>query len=430
MQSRMITLSQNEIPRKWYNALPDLPRPLDPPLHPGTREPIGPEALTPLFPMGLIEQEVSSQRWIDIPEEVLDILALWRPTPMFRAVGLEKALGTPAKIFYKYEGTSPAGSHKPNTAVAQAYYNKKENVKRIATETGAGQWGSALSFACSLFGIECMVYMVRISFDQQPSRKSLINTWGANVVPSPSNLTAAGRAALEKDPECSGSLGLAISEAVEDAAGREDTKYALGSVLNHVLLHQSVIGQECIKQMAAVGEYPDVVVGCHGGGSNYAGLTLPFLPDKLGGKNIRFVAVEPKSCPSLTEGKYEYDVGDVAGMTPLMMMYTLGHDFMPAPIHAGGLRYHGGAPIVSNLIHDGIMEAISVEQKQIFESAVLFARTEGHIPAPESAHAIHGAVAEALKCKESGESKTILFGLSGHGHFDMGAYDAYFSGRM
>ncbi|HOC93438.1 MAG TPA: TrpB-like pyridoxal phosphate-dependent enzyme [bacterium] len=430
MQSRMITLSQNEIPRKWYNALPDLPRPLDPPLHPGTREPIGPEALTPLFPMGLIEQEVSSQRWIDIPEEVLDILALWRPTPMFRAVGLEKALGTPAKIFYKYEGTSPAGSHKPNTAVAQAYYNKKENVKRIATETGAGQWGSALSFACSLFGIECMVYMVRISFDQKPYRKSLINTWGANVVPSPSNLTAAGRAALEKDPECSGSLGLAISEAVEDAAGREDTKYALGSVLNHVLLHQSVIGQECIKQMAAVGEYPDVVVGCHGGGSNYAGLTLPFLPDKLGGKNIRFVAVEPKSCPSLTEGKYEYDVGDVAGMTPLMMMYTLGHDFMPAPIHAGGLRYHGGAPIVSNLIHDGIMEAISVEQKQIFESAVLFARTEGHIPAPESAHAIHGAVAEALKCKESGESKTILFGLSGHGHFDMGAYDAYFSGRM
>jgi len=426
----MITLSQNEIPRKWYNALPDLPRPLDPPLHPGTREPIGPEALTPLFPMGLIEQEVSSQRWIDIPEEVLDILALWRPTPMFRAVGLEKALGTPAKIFYKYEGTSPAGSHKPNTAVAQAYYNKKENVKRIATETGAGQWGSALSFACSLFGIECMVYMVRISFDQKPYRKSLINTWGANVVPSPSNLTAAGRAALEKDPECSGSLGLAISEAVEDAAGREDTKYALGSVLNHVLLHQSVIGQECIKQMAAVGEYPDVVVGCHGGGSNYAGLTLPFLPDKLGGKNIRFVAVEPKSCPSLTEGKYEYDVGDVAGMTPLMMMYTLGHDFMPAPIHAGGLRYHGGAPIVSNLIHDGIMEAISVEQKQIFESAVLFARTEGHIPAPESAHAIHGAVAEALKCKESGESKTILFGLSGHGHFDMGAYDAYFSGRM
>ncbi len=430
MQSRMITLSQNEIPKKWYNALPDLPRPLDPPLHPGTREPIGPEALTPLFPMGLIEQEVSSQRWIDIPEEVLDILALWRPTPMFRAVGLEKALGTPAKIFYKYEGTSPAGSHKPNTAVAQAYYNKKENVKRIATETGAGQWGSALSFACSLFGIECMVYMVRISFDQKPYRKSLINAWGANVVPSPSNLTAAGRAALEKDPDCTGSLGLAISEAVEDAAGREDTKYALGSVLNHVLLHQSIIGQECIKQMAAVGEYPDVVVGCHGGGSNYAGLTLPFLPDKLGGKNIRFVAVEPKSCPTLTEGKYEYDVGDVAGMTPLLMMYTLGHDFMPAPIHAGGLRYHGGAPIVSNLIHDGIMEAISVEQKQIFESAVLFARTEGHIPAPESAHAIHGAVAEALKCKESGESKTILFGLSGHGHFDMGAYDAYFSGRM
>jgi tryptophan synthase beta chain len=426
----MITLSQNEIPRKWYNALPDLPRPLDPPLHPGTKEPIGPEALAPLFPMGLIEQEVSSQRWIDIPEEVLDILALWRPTPMFRAVGLEKALGTPAKIFYKYEGTSPAGSHKPNTAVAQAYYNKKENVKRIATETGAGQWGSALSFACSLFGIECMVYMVRISFDQKPYRKSLINTWGANVVPSPSNLTAAGRAALEKDPDCTGSLGLAISEAVEDAAGREDTKYALGSVLNHVLLHQSVVGQECIKQMAAVGEYPDVVVGCHGGGSNYAGLTLPFLPDKLGGKNIRFVAVEPKSCPTLTEGKYEYDFGDVAGMTPLLMMYTLGHDFMPAPIHAGGLRYHGGAPIISNLIRDGIMEAISVEQKQIFESAVLFARTEGHIPAPESAHAIHGAVAEALKCKESGESKTILFGLSGHGHFDMGAYDAYFSGKM
>lgn len=430
MPDRKIVLSERDIPKKWYNVLPDLPTPLDPPLHPGTKQPIGPDALTPIFPMGLILQEVSSDRWIDIPEEVLDIYSMWRPTPMYRATSLEKALQTPAKIYYKYEGVSPAGSHKPNTAVAQAYYNKKEGVKRIATETGAGQWGSALAFATCLFGIECMVYMVRISYEQKPYRKSLINTWGAKVVPSPSNLTNAGRAILAKDPDSTGSLGMAISEAVEDAAGREDTKYALGSVLNHVLLHQTVIGLECRKQFEKIGEYPDVIYGCHGGGSNFGGLFLPFVPDKLGGKKTRFVAVEPKSCPSLTEGKFDYDFGDVAGMTPLLKMYTLGHDFVPSPIHAGGLRYHGAAPIVSRLLADGIVEAEAYEQLKIFESAVLFARTEGIIPAPESAHCLHAAVLQALKCKESGKGETILFGLSGHGHFDMSAFDAFFEGKM
>jgi tryptophan synthase beta chain len=430
MPDRKIVLTEKDIPRKWYNVLPDLPTPLDPPLHPGTKQPIGPADLSPIFPMGLIEQEVSSQRWIDIPEEVMDIYAMWRPTPLYRALGLEKALGTPAKIFYKYEGVSPAGSHKPNTAVAQAYYNKREGVKRIATETGAGQWGSALSFACGLFGIECMVYMVKISFEQKPYRKSMMNTWGAKVIASPSNTTNAGRAALEKDPNSTGSLGLAISEAVEDAVGREDTKYALGSVLNHVVLHQTVVGLECKKQLEAAGEYPDMIFGCHGGGSNFAGLTVPFLPDKLGGKKIRLVAVEPKSCPSLTEGKFDYDFGDVAGMTPLLKMYTLGRDFIPSPIHAGGLRYHGAAPIVSRMMADGLVEAQAFEQLNIFKSALIFARTEGIIPAPESSHAIHAAVEEALACKKSGEKKTILIGLSGHGHFDMSAYDAFLAGKM
>ncbi len=430
MTQRKFMMSEKEIPKKWYNILPDLPRPLDPPLHPGTKEPVSPDLLAPIFPMGLIMQEVSSDRWIDVPEEVLDIYAMWRPTPLYRALSLEKELKTPAKIYYKYEGVSPAGSHKPNTAVAQAYFNKKEGVKRISTETGAGQWGSALSFGCKLFGIECMVYMVKVSFEQKPYRKSMIQAWGAKVIPSPSNTTNAGRTVLEKDPNSTGSLGIAISEAVEDAVGRDDTKYALGSVLNHVCLHQTIIGQECQTQFGMTGDYPDIVIGCHGGGSNFAGLTFPFIREKMEGKNIRFIAAEPKSCPSLTEGKYEYDIGDVAGFTPLMRMYTLGHDFMPPSIHAGGLRYHGASPIVSLLLHEGLIEAVAYDQKEIFTSAVTFARTEGIIPAPESAHALHGAVVEALKCKQNNEEKTILFGLSGHGHFDMGAYDAFFSGGM
>lgn len=430
MSDRKILLSEQEIPKKWYNALPDLPTPLDPPLNPATREPVGPDALTPIFPMGLIEQEVSADRWIDIPDEVLEVYSLWRPTPMFRAIGLEKALGTPAKIYYKYEGGSPPGSHKPNTAVPQAYYNKKEGVKRIATETGAGQWGSALSFACKLFDIQCLVYMVKISYEQKPYRRSLIHTWGAEVIPSPSDKTNAGRAVLEKDPNSTGSLGIAISEAVEDAVGRDDTKYALGSVLNHVLLHQTVIGQECQKQFAKTGDYPDIVIGCHGGGSNFAGLILPFLPEKLDGKNITFIAAEPASCPSLSKGRFDYDHGDVAGYTPLLKMHTLGNDFVPPPIHAGGLRYHGSAPIVSNLVANNVVEVEAYEQKEIFGSAITFAQSEGIVPAPESTHAIHSAVVNALKCKETGEAKTILFGLSGHGYFDMTAYDAYFSGKM
>jgi tryptophan synthase beta chain len=430
MSQRKFMLSEKEIPKSWYNILPDLPRPLDPPLHPGTREPIGPDMLAPIFPMGLIMQEVSADRWITVPDEVMDIYSMWRPTPLYRALNLEKALQTPAKIYYKYEGVSPAGSHKPNTAVAQAYYNKKEGVKRISTETGAGQWGCALSFACQFFGIECMVYMVKVSYEQKPYRKSLIQSWGAKVIPSPSTTTNSGRTVLAKDPNSTGSLGIAISEAVEDAVGREDTKYALGSVLNHVCLHQTVIGQECQAQFAQTGDYPDIVIGCHGGGSNFAGLTFPFIREKMEGKDIRFIAAEPKSCPSLTEGKYEYDIGDVAGFTPLMRMYTLGHDFVPPSIHAGGLRYHGASPIVSLLMNEGMIEAAAYEQKEIFESAVKFARTEGIIPAPESAHAIHGAIVEALKCKQDKEDKTILFGLSGHGHFDMGSYDAFFEGKM
>ncbi|HOO57632.1 MAG TPA: TrpB-like pyridoxal phosphate-dependent enzyme [bacterium] len=431
MAQRKYVLAEKEIPTKWYNIQADLPKPLDPPLNPETKEPVGPDALTPIFPMSLIEQEVSQERWIDIPEEILDIYAMWRPTPLFRAINLEKALGTPAKIYYKYEGVSPAGSHKGNTAVAQAYYNKKEGVKRITTETGAGQWGSALSFACNHFDIECMVYMVRVSFDQKPYRKSLINTWGATVVPSPSNLTKSGRAILEKDPDSSGSLGIAISEAIEDAVSREDTKYSLGSVLNHVILHQSIIGQECQKQFEQTNDYPDIIIGCHGGGSNYAGLVTPFAREKIAGeKDIRLIAVEPSSCPTLTEGDYDYDIGDVAGFTPLLKMYTLGHNFIPPPIHTGGLRYHGAAPISSALQAQGFAESVSYPQIKVFESAVTFARTEGYIPAPESSHAIHAAIVEAKKCTETGESKTILFGLSGHGHFDMSAYDAYFSGEM
>ena len=428
--AKKILLSEEELPRKWYNVAPDLPAPLPPPLNPETMEPVGPDALTPIFPMGLIEQEMCTDPWVDIPEEVLDIYSMWRPTPMVRADKLEQLLGTPAKIYYKYEGVSPAGSHKPNTAVAQAYYNKKEGVKRISTETGAGQWGSALSLACSMFGLECMVYMVRVSFDQKPYRKSMINTWGAKVVGSPSELTESGRKILEQDPDSTGSLGIAISEAIEDAVKRDDTKYSLGSVLNHVLLHQSVIGQECIKQFDKIGGPPDIIVGCHGGGSNFAGLAFPFIPMKADGKDIRLIAVEPKSCATLTTGKYEYDHGDVAGFTPLLKMYTLGNTFVPPGIHAGGLRYHGAAPLVSLLINQGVLECVAYNQIEVFESALKFARSEGTIPAPESAHALHGAVIEALKCKETGEEKTILFGLSGHGHFDMAAYDAFLAGEF
>ena len=423
-------LAERDIPRQWYNIAVDLPTPLKPPLHPGTRQPVGPQDLAPLFPMGLIEQEVSSQRWIDIPPEVLDILTLWRPTPLFRAHRLEKALGTPAKIFYKYEGVSPAGSHKPNTAVPQAYFNKKEGVKRIATETGAGQWGSALALACNFFGIECKVYMVKVSYQQKPYRRMLMETWGASVTPSPSNETEAGRKILAESPDSTGSLGIAISEAVEDAAKREDTKYSLGSVLNHVLLHQTVIGIEAKKQMAMAGEYPDVILGCCGGGSNFAGLAFPFLQDKISGKQVDVVGCEPAACPSLTKGHFHYDFGDSVGMTPLLPMHTLGHTFVPQAIHAGGLRYHGMAPLVSQLLDSGLIRAAAFHQVECFDAGILFARSEGIIPAPESNHAIRGAINEALKAKEEGKQKTILFNLSGHGHFDMSAYEAYLSKKL
>lgn len=430
MESVKFLLDEKDIPEQWYNVVPDLPTPPAPPLHPATKEPVGPDALAPLFPDALIEQEVSTQRWIDIPAAIRDVYRLWRPTPLYRARRLEKALGTPARIYYKYEGVSPAGSHKPNTAVAQAYYNKQQGVRRLTTETGAGQWGSALSFACALFDLECMVYMVRVSYEQKPYRRSMMQTWGARVIPSPSNETAAGRKVLEADPNSPGSLGIAISEAVEDAASREDTKYSLGSVLNHVLLHQTVIGLEAQRQFEKAGDYPDVIFGGHGGGSNLAGLTFPFIPDKLAGKPIRIVAVEPEACPSLTRGIFAYDFGDTVGLTPLLKMYTLGHDFTPPGIHAGGLRYHGAAPLVSQLYHDGLIEAVALKQRGVFDAAVLFARHEGIVPAPESAHPIKAAIDEALRCKETGEEKAILVGVSGHGHFDMASYDLYFSGNM
>jgi tryptophan synthase beta chain len=380
--------------------------------------------------MGLIEQEVSTQRWIDIPEAVRDIYRLWRPAPLFRAHRLEKALGTPAKIYYKYEGGSPAGSHKPNTAIPQAYYNKIFGTKRIATETGAGQWGTSMALACQMFGLECTVYMVKVSFNQKPYRKSMMQLWGAEVIASPSDRTNAGRSILARYPESNGSLGIAISEAVEDAATREDTRYALGSVLNHVCLHQTVIGIEAKEQLAIAGDYPDVVIGCHGGGSNFAGIAFPFAADKAAGKDVRIVAVEPTSCPTLTKGIYGFDYGDTAKMAPIAKMYTLGHDFMPPGIHAGGLRYHGASPLVSQLVHAGVVEARAVPQTGCFEAAVLFSRCEGIIPAPESSHAIRGAIDEALRAKEEGREKTILFCLSGHGHVDMAAYDAYFSGGL
>lgn len=432
MPRRQFLLDENQIPTRWYNILADMKQPPPPPLNPATREPIGPEALAPIFPMEIIKQEVSAERYIDIPEEVRDIYKIWRPTPLYRATRLEKALDTPAKIYYKYEGTNPSGSHKPNTAVAQAYYNKKEGTRRISTETGAGQWGSALSMACKLFGMECTVYMVRVSFDQKPYRKVLMQTFGAEVFPSPSDHTEYGRKVLSEDPDCPGSLGIAISEAIEDAATHDDVKYSLGSVLNHVCLHQTVIGEEVRQQMEMAGEFPDILIGCCGGGSNFAGFAFPFMRDKLTGAkpNLRFIGAEPASCPSITEGRYDYDFGDTAGMTPLMKMKTLGHEFVPPAIHAGGLRYHGMSPIISALYEQGFMEAQSAAQKEIFDAAVEFAHNEGILPAPESSHAIAVARREALKCRESGEGKVICFNLSGHGLLDLSAYDAYNNGAM
>ena len=430
MNQTKFVLSEKELPKQYYNIVADMPNIPPPPLHPGTLEPAGPEDLSPLFPMSLIMQEVSNDPYIDIPDELREAYLLYRPTPLFRARRLERALDTPAKIYYKYEGVSPTGSHKPNTALAQAYYNAQEGVKRLTTETGAGQWGSSLAFGCSKFGMECKVYMVRISYDQKPYRKHMMRAYGAQVVASPSVDTEAGRNSLSEEPDTPGSLGLSISEAVEDAAGREDTKYSLGSVLNHVLLHQTVIGLEALKQMEMTGDYPDTVVGCVGGGSNYAGLAFPFLRDKINGKEIDFLATEPSACPTLTKGEYRYDFGDKIGMTPLMPMFTLGHDFTPAPIHAGGLRYHGDAPLICQLVKDELIAAKSYDQKSVFEAGITFAKAEGIIPAPEANHAVKGAIDKAMEAKEAGEERTILFGLCGHGHFDMAAYEAYFEGRL
>jgi len=427
---RKYSLEEDEIPRSYYNILPDLPTPLDPPLHPASRRPIVAQDLAAIFPMELINQEMSRERFIEIPDEVRDAYAAFRPTPLIRALDLERELDTPAHIYYKYEGVSPAGSHKLNTAIPQAFYNRKEGVKRLATETGAGQWGSALARACAMFGLKCKVYMVRISYDQKPYRRSMIRTWGAEVVASPSPDTNAGRTILKQDAGAVGSLGIAISEAVEDAATHEDTNYSLGSVLNYVLLHQTVVGQESRKQMEKAGEYPDVVIGCVGGGSNFGGIVLPFIKDKLAGRTLRAIAVEPASCPSLTKGEFRYDFGDTAQLTPLLPMYTLGHEFVPPSIHAGGLRYHGMAPIISRLYKDGLIEALAYGQSDVFGAAVLFARTEGIIPAPESAHAILAAIEEARAAKLEGVRRVILFNLSGHGHFDMSAYDAYLAGAL
>ena len=426
-----ILLDESELPTHWYNIIPDLPAPPPPVLHPGTLEPVGPGDLAPLFPMDLILQEVSQDSYIEIPEPVRDIYRLWRPTPLYRARRLEKELDTPARIYYKYEGVSPAGSHKPNTAVAQAYYNAQAGVRKLTTETGAGQWGSALALACRMFGLECEVWQVAASFDQKPYRGSMMRTWGATIHSSPSEVTNAGQAILAKDPDSTGSLGIAISEAVEVAATNEDVNYSLGSVLNHVLLHQTVIGQEAAAQLAKVGETPDVIIGCTGGGSNFSGLSYPFMKEKLAGNiNPRILAVEPAACPSITKGEYRYDFGDTIGMTPLIKMHTLGHGFVPDPIHAGGLRYHGMSPLVSHIVELGLMEAVSIAQVECFEAALLFARTEGIIPAPEPTHAIAGALREAAECRESGEEKVILIALCGHGHFDMAAYDTFLSGEL
>ena len=431
MEENKFLLSTKEIPKSWLNILPDLPRPLDPPLNPATKEPIGPEALAALFPMGLIEQEVSTASEIAIPEEVLEKYALWRPTPLRRAIRLEQALGTPAKIFYKDESVSPSGSHKLNTAVAQTFYNKQEGTKRITTETGAGQWGSALSIACNMFDITCRVYMVKVSYQQKPYRRSLMNIFGADVIPSPSKNTKFGAQLLADDPDCPGSLGIAISEAIEDCVTSKNTKYSLGSVLNHVLLHQTVIGQEAKKQMEMAGVYPDCVIGCVGGGSNFSGLALPFMRDKLrDGKDIDFIGVEPAACPTMTMGKYAYDFGDTGKTTPLLRQHTLGHIFIPPAIHAGGLRYHGMSAIVSLLAEENCMRAVALQQNDVFNDAIAFAQAEGLVPAPETAHAISAAMDVARECKNTGEAKTILLNLSGHGYFDMSAYDSYLSGGL
>src|SRR6476646_3471843 len=426
-----IVLDESELPTRWYNLLADLPVPPPPPLHPGTLQPVGPDDLAPLFPMDLIGQEVSAEQYLDIPGAVLDVYKLWRPSPLYRAYRLEKALQTPARIYYKYEGVSPAGSHKPNTAVPQAYYNAQAGIRRLTTETGAGQWGTALAFACAQFGMECEVWQVRASYDQKPYRRIMIETFGGRVHPSPSDLTEAGRRILAEHPDSPGSLGIAISEAVEVAAQNADTNYALGSVLNHVLLHQTIIGEEALLQFAKVGETPDVLVGCTGGGSNFGGLAFPFLREKLAGRMDPVIrAVEPASCPSLTRGVYAYDFGDSAGMTPLLKMHTLGHDFIPDPIHAGGLRYHGMSPLISHIYELGLMEAIAIDQTECFAAAIQFARTEGIVPAPEPTHALAATVREALECKRSGEEKVIVTALCGHGHFDLAAYDTYLSGQM
>ncbi|MBN2284297.1 MAG: TrpB-like pyridoxal phosphate-dependent enzyme [Deltaproteobacteria bacterium] len=430
MKEVKVFLNESEMPRQWYNILSDMPVPLRPPLHPGTGQPISPDDMAAIFPMNLIEQEMSPQQWIDIPEEVLEKYLIWRPTPLCRAYNLEKLLGAPVRIYYKNEGTSPAGSHKPNTAIAQAYYNKAFGIKRLSTETGAGQWGSALSMACCMFGLECRVFMVRVSYDQKPYRRIMMETWGAQCFPSPSDITETGKKVLAEHPDSPGSLGIAISEAIEDAVGNGDSRYSLGSVLNHVLLHQTIIGLEAQRQLEKIGEYPDVVIGCAGGGSNFAGIALPFCRDKINGKDISIIAAEPSSCPTITRGPYAYDFGDLAMTTPLLPMHSLGHDFVPAPIHAGGLRYHGMAPIISHLVKEGVIEGRAYHQLETFDAGIKFARTEGFIPAPETDHAIAAVIEEALRAKEEGKEKVILFNWSGHGLVDLASYDAYLAGKL
>lgn len=432
LNSKIVFLEQSKIPTHYYNILADLPEPIAPPLHPATKEPVGPEDLSAIFPMDLITQEVSSERFIEIPDEVLDLYKISRPTPLIRAKNLEKYLDTPAKIFYKYEGANPTGSHKTNTSYAQAYYNKKAGIKKLVTETGAGQWGSSLAMACNYFGLECEIFMVNVSYQQKPYRKTLMNLFGANVHASPSTITNAGRKVLKENPNSPGSLGIAISEAIEVAVQRDDTNYSLGSVLNHVLLHQTIIGEEARIQFEMIDELPDIVIGCVGGGSNFGGISFPFLRDKLNGSknSLKVIAVEPESCPTLTKGKFEYDFGDEAGMTPLLKMYTLGHEFIPPSIHAGGLRYHGAAPTISHLYNLGLIEAISYNQTEVFDAAKIFAQTEGIVPAPESSHAIKEAIEQAKKCKVEGRSKNILFNLSGHGFLDLGAYEMYLNNNL
>ncbi|MBN1932501.1 MAG: TrpB-like pyridoxal phosphate-dependent enzyme [Desulfobacterales bacterium] len=430
MKQVKVFLNENEIPMQWYNIVADLPNPMSPPLHPGTGKPLKPDEMGMIFPMNLVEQEMSTERWIDIPEEVLEKYLLWRPSPLCRAHNFEKLLNAPVKIYYKNEGVSPAGSHKPNTAIAQAYYNKVFGIKKISTETGAGQWGSALSMACNMFGLECRVFMVRVSYAQKPYRRMMMQTWGAKCFPSPSEETETGKKILAQNPDSPGSLGIAISEAIEDVLGQEDARYSLGSVLNHVLLHQTIIGLEARKQLEKIGDYPDVVIGCAGGGSNFAGIALPFVRDKIHGKKIAIVAAEPSSCPTLTRGPYAYDFGDLAQKTPLLAMHTLGHDFVPAPIHAGGLRYHGMAPIISHLAKENIIESRSYHQLETFDAGVKWSRTEGFIPAPETNHAIAAVVQEAKRAKAEGKEKVILFNWSGHGLVDLASYEAYFSGKL